>query len=82
VGLIGSTCTALPSAPHRTPPATPGTPARTPVPTARHNILNTSQDGIMTKCVKPLRHLATSSTKSSKWSVLIGRAGRLSTKSH
>ena len=29
----------------------------------------------MTKCVKPLRHLATSSTKSSKWSVLIGRAG-------
>ena len=36
----------------------------------------------MTKCVKPLRCLATSSTKSSKWSVLIGRAGRLSTKSH
>ena len=29
----------------------------------------------MTKCVKPLRRLATSSTKSSKWSVLIGRAG-------
>jgi len=29
----------------------------------------------MTKCVKPLRHLATSSTQSSKWSVLIGRAG-------
>jgi hypothetical protein len=29
----------------------------------------------MTKCVKPLRHLATSSTKSSKWSVMIGRAG-------
>jgi len=29
----------------------------------------------MTKCVKPLRYLATSSTKSSKWSVLIGRAG-------
>jgi hypothetical protein len=29
----------------------------------------------MTKCVKPLRHLATSSTKSSKCSVLIGRAG-------
>ena len=26
-------------------------------------------------CVKPLRHLATSRTKSSKWSVLIGRAG-------
>jgi len=36
----------------------------------------------MTKCVKPLRHSATSSTKSSKWSVPIGRAGRLSTKSH
>jgi hypothetical protein len=36
----------------------------------------------MTKCVKPLRHLETISTKSSKWSVLIGRAGRLSTKSH
>jgi hypothetical protein len=36
----------------------------------------------MTNCVKPLRHLATSSTKSSRWSVLIGRAGRLSTKSH
>jgi len=35
----------------------------------------------MTKCVKPLGHLATSSTKSSKWSVLIGLAGRLSTKS-
>jgi len=35
----------------------------------------------MTKCVKPLSHLATSSTKSSKWSVLIGRAGRLRTKS-
>jgi len=29
----------------------------------------------MTICVKPLGHLATSSTKSSKWSVLIGRAG-------
>ena len=29
----------------------------------------------MTKCVKPLRHLATNSTKQSKWSVLIGRAG-------
>jgi hypothetical protein len=28
------------------------------------------------------RHLATSSTKSSKWGVLIGRAGRLGTKSH
>jgi hypothetical protein len=26
----------------------------------------------MTKCVKPLRHIATSSTKSSTWSVLIG----------
>jgi hypothetical protein len=25
-----------------------------------------------TKCVKPLRHLATSSTKSSKWCVMIG----------
>jgi hypothetical protein len=36
----------------------------------------------MTKCGKPLKHLATSSTKSSKWSALIGRAGRLSTKSH
>ena len=35
----------------------------------------------MTKCVNPLRHLATS-TKPSKWSVLICRAGRLSTKSH
>ena len=35
----------------------------------------------MTKRVKPLGHLATSSTKSSKWSVLIGRAGQLSTKS-
>jgi len=31
--------------------------------------------GNMTKCVKPLGHLATSSTKKSKWSVLIGRAG-------
>jgi len=30
---------------------------------------------IMTKCVKPLRHLETSSSKSSKWSVLFGRAG-------
>jgi hypothetical protein len=29
----------------------------------------------MTKCVKPLRHLATSCNKSCKWSVLIGRAG-------
>ena len=30
----------------------------------------------MTNCKKPLRHFtATSSTKSSKWSVLIGRAG-------
>jgi hypothetical protein len=29
----------------------------------------------MTKCVNPLRHLATSSTESSEWSVLIGRAG-------
>jgi hypothetical protein len=28
----------------------------------------------MTKCVKPFGHLATSSTVSSKWSVLIGRA--------
>ena len=36
----------------------------------------------MSKCVKPLRHLAISSTKSSKWSVLIGLAGRLRTKSH
>jgi hypothetical protein len=30
---------------------------------------------VMTQCVNPLRHLATSSTKSSKMSVLIGRAG-------
>jgi len=29
----------------------------------------------VTKCVKPLRHLETSSTKSSKRSVLISRAG-------
>jgi len=29
----------------------------------------------MKKCVKPVRHLATSCTKSSKWSGLIGRAG-------
>jgi len=29
----------------------------------------------MTKCMEPLRHLAKSSTNSSKWSVLIGRAG-------
>ena len=29
----------------------------------------------MTKCVKPLKHVATSSTESSEWSVLIGRAG-------
>ena len=29
----------------------------------------------MTTCVEPLRHLATSNTKSSKRSVLIGRAG-------
>jgi hypothetical protein len=42
----------------------------------------TSSSAFMTKCEKPFRHLATSSTKSSKWSVLIGRAGRLSTKSH
>jgi len=35
----------------------------------------------MTKYGKPLRHLAASSTKSFKWSVLMGRAGRLSTKS-
>ena len=28
--------------------------------------------GSLTQCVKPLRHLATSSTQSSKWSVLIG----------
>ena len=31
----------------------------------------------ITKCVKPLRHLATSSTMSSKWSVLIGRGDDL-----
>jgi hypothetical protein len=34
----------------------------------------------MTKCVKPLRHLATSRTKSSKWSVRIGRVGTKSDK--
>ena len=33
----------------------------------------------MTKCAKPLTHLVRLSAKSSKWSVLIGRAGRLST---
>jgi hypothetical protein len=33
---------------------------------------------LVTKCVKPLRHLATSSTKSFKRSVLIGRAGNMS----
>ena len=37
---------------------------------------------IKKKCVKPLRHLATSSTQSSKWSILIGRVGRRSTKSY
>ena len=37
--------------------------------------------GIMTKCVKPLSDLVTVSAKSSKWTVLIGRTGRLSTQS-
>ena len=31
----------------------------------------------MTKCVKPLSDLATLSAKSSKWTALSGRAGRL-----
>jgi len=34
---------------------------------------------IMTKCVKPLSDLVTLSAKSSKWRVLMGRTGRLST---
>lgn len=33
----------------------------------------------MTKCCKPLRGLATVTAKSSKWIVLIGRTGQLST---
>ena len=36
----------------------------------------------MPKCMKPIRHIATSSTRSFKWSVLIGRAGRPSNESH
>jgi hypothetical protein len=48
--------------------------------TKRHRAVETqSRDYLsvsgMTKCVELLRHLATSSTKSSNWSVLIGPAG-------
>ncbi len=62
------------------PRLTPGRPRL--VSALEHYYMNCLQSDSMTKCVKPLRHLATSSTKSSTWSVLIGRAGRLITKSH
>jgi hypothetical protein len=45
------------------------------VPPPHHAIAITSLFARMTQCVKPLRHLATSSTQWSKWSVLMGRAG-------
>jgi hypothetical protein len=39
---------------------------------------NRDRSMAMTRCVKPLSDLVTVTAKSSKWTVLVGRTGRLS----